>query len=567
MAPELSTNGNGNTDQKSPVAANPQRSSVQFNYDQKSNILTAELTPDIEALPLSLAELKRQLTQAGFGDFYLEKGILASVVEEAKVPQTLKIDIGEKRDAILEIELAVDNMSATVSSRKPYGGQPLTLQLLKQALIEKGISPTCFNKTALQEVVDVVEVNKQVVAEGKLPERGKDAHFISLFAEEEAKPAEDARGKVNLRQVQEFLAVEPDTPLVEKVPRTRGKAGMNVKGEKLNAEPGQDIPLSSDDGVKTDPKNENIILAAIKGHPLIGRTNVKVDKVLRLSAVDMSSGNVEFDGSVDIAGNVESGFTVKVSGDIYVKGLVEKCLLIAKGRIVVGGGIVGEEPDMKAPDGEKPLLKTVLKAGQGVEAKYITLANIATSGDLKVREYILHSQVDAKGDVLLGQDGGKGCIIGGWTHSDTAVIANMLGSDAYVPTEIDVGAPEDIESKLQYTLKKRNKRHQEQVKLEAVLAKIKNVDSPQKIGQTVLHKTRKISNTIDLLTKTVSDLDRQISGLRSQVNNRVETYIQFSKQMFPNVAIRIDGTSLTNNQEQRAKKLVNHQGEIVQAES
>ena len=58
-------------------------------------------------------------------------------------------------------------------------------------------------------------------------------------------------------------------------------------------------------------------------------------------------GNIESKDSVDIKGNVQSGFHIKAKGDLLIGGNVEGATLATKGNVVVRGGLLGESTKLE----------------------------------------------------------------------------------------------------------------------------------------------------------------------------------------------------------------------------
>jgi uncharacterized protein (DUF342 family) len=94
-------------------------------------------------------------------------------------------------------------------------------------------------------------------------------------------------------------------------------------------------------GACIDPDDPNRLLAAIAGQPVAVPGGMIVEPVYTVSAVNMASGNVSFDGSVVVRGDVAAGMTVKVTGDIQIGGTADPCRLEAGGNIVIKGGALG----------------------------------------------------------------------------------------------------------------------------------------------------------------------------------------------------------------------------------
>ena len=117
--------------------------------------------------------------------------------------------------------------------------------------------------------------------------------------------------------------------------------------------------------------------------------------------VDNSTGNIEYEGSVLIHGNVKTGFEVHASGDIIVEGVVEGAVLSSDNQIIVKHGIHG-------------MYKCDLRAGTNLMAKYIESATVRAGGYVEA-EIILNSDVSVNGAVRAR--GRKGLINGGTVHA------------------------------------------------------------------------------------------------------------------------------------------------------
>jgi len=76
--------------------------------------------------------------------------------------------------------------------------------------------------------------------------------------------------------------------------------------------------------------------------------------------VDINSGNITFDGSLEVKGDVAEGMTIDVTGDVYIQGGVERAAVKAGHNIKVGGGIFGVE-DAERP--EEEIIEYKINAG------------------------------------------------------------------------------------------------------------------------------------------------------------------------------------------------------------
>ena len=124
---------------------------------------------------------------------------------------------------------------------------------------------------------------------------------------------------------------------------------------------------------------------------------VFVSDLYEVENVDNSTGNIEFEGSVQVNGNVCSGFSVIAQGNVIVKGVVEGAFIRADGDIVITRGMNG-------------MSKGRLEAGGNIIAKFLENSTANASGYVSA-ESILHSKVMAGSEITV--TGRRGNITGG----------------------------------------------------------------------------------------------------------------------------------------------------------
>ena len=99
--------------------------------------------------------------------------------------------------------------------------------------------------------------------------------------------------------------------------------------------PGKPKPRLHGKGFKTSEDGKETY-AAISGKIEYCNYDLSVVNVYDVNGnLDMSMGNIDFNGDVNITGSVRSGVTVHAMGSIYVGGFVEGATLIAGKDIVL----------------------------------------------------------------------------------------------------------------------------------------------------------------------------------------------------------------------------------------
>ena len=84
--------------------------------------------------------------------------------------------------------------------------------------------------------------------------------------------------------------------------------------------------------------DENIIVADLDGQLVENNNKIIVDPTIEIKGdVDLSTGNIDFNGSVLIKGSVQAGFAVRADGDVEIRGTISGGNVEAKNIIVFGG--------------------------------------------------------------------------------------------------------------------------------------------------------------------------------------------------------------------------------------
>lgn len=508
---------------------------ILMAFDQASRTVNVELEPSSDAQTASLESLRAQLEEEGFGEFYTTDEVLRPVVLAANKAQTGSFIIAEQRDAKLELTVSADKLSVHANVSRAFGGQPLTRDFLDSELKTLGIPGRCLVQDAINQLVEAGEGKDCLIAQAVLPVKGDDARFdVLVDACKNLAPKEDEHGRVDFYQSHEFVVVDEGTPLMRRTPPTAGKMGINVEGVVLAPEAGKDLPFGRDlVGAQVSAGDHNLLVAAIKGHPIVSAAGVNVDPTLRVKNVSLATGNISFDGSVEIEGDVASGLSVQATGDIFIRGMVEKARVTARRNLVIQGGVMGD--DLGRDDNNELILRTRLRAGGNISAKFINFTEVVAGQNILVREYVMQSHLRAQGVIAIGQEGGKGSLIGGKAHAGEQLAANILGSDAYVPTEVRIGK-NNLKRRWLEQLKQAYKQtqhntHQLQQVLEGAGAGL-SVEKHTKITHTITAQMER-QKRIRLIVERL--LARQRSSFSRQIN--------IKRTLHANVTLTIDGVT------------------------
>lgn len=362
-----------------------------------------------------------------------------------------------------------------------------------------------------------------VVAEGTAPIEGKDAYITYNFdLEKTAKPKINDDGTVDYHNLDTLNHVTKDSIVAVLTPEVLGTDGKDVLGRtiapkrvrRMVFKHGRNLKVS-DDGC--------YLISEVSGHVMLEGDKVFVSNVLELVNVDASTGDINYDGNVVVTGNVVSGYAVKASGDVEVRGIVEGARIEAGGDLTLVHGVQG-------------MGKASLICNGNMVTKFLESAvNVQVGGNLDT-DTILHSNVMVRGNIsALGKNG---LIIGGDVRATQSINAKFVGNTMETATTIGVGVDPSDKKKL------------EAIKKEIIALN----DSKMKINQiiAVLRKKQEVEGTlepdkVDLLQKSTRNLiltDSEMSNKRKEmealnqlISEDTNAKIKIQRTIYPGVKI------------------------------
>jgi len=367
--------------------------------------------------------------------------------------------IGEE----LSVLISEDEMQASATLHAPeHGGELLNLKtaesLLAGAGVMHGIDLLALDTLLSSKMYGVA----QVVATATPPKDGEDGKLIFHFSIDErtGSPREimGTGGRVNYRSLDLYVPVDEGQLLVTRTYATEGEPGLSVTGRNVSQKPGKEAMFPRGKNVDiNDDKTEMHSQSA--GMVEYVNSCVNVSNVYSIKGdCDLRVGDIDFDGSVHITGNVCSGSTIKATGGVIIEGSVEAATIIAGGNVEVKGGMQGAD-------------KGLIEAGGAVSALYVERGRVLADGAVKL-DMCIHSIVEA-GDTLT-VEGRRGAIIGGRVSSCGDIVANYVGAISNTRTEVAVGVTPRKRARLQNLTDEIENLNEDQVKLDRLDAYLTN---------------------------------------------------------------------------------------------
>lgn len=413
--------------------------------------LLAICRPSELAGPVDEVAFHRMLSEEGYAGYALQPAAVAELIRRCNGERDdFSLEIGERCDGSCSVTVAADKMSALLSITPPQGGEGVGRDQVLQELRARNVVSGIMDD-AIAQAVAAGNGSGLLVARGREPVKGNDTQFVSLLPEvKERQPHfEDEGGMVDYRDLGDIVSVTVGTPLMRRVPASPGEPGENVCGELLPAVSGNELPFSSTlQGTVQSSDDPDLLVAAIAGQPVLLPNGVMVEPTISYKNVDLSTGNIRFEGSVTIEADVKEGMTVRASGDIVVNGVVEGAILEAGGDIEVKGGVIGQG-EVRTPGGDISSEAARIHAGGSASVNFVENAVITAGNDITVNDFVMQSELAAGGQVVVGNaESRHGHIIGGTCKAALLVQAVTLGSPAGVSTRVEVGVDPFVNEKL-----------------------------------------------------------------------------------------------------------------------
>jgi len=441
--------------------------------------------------------------------------------------------IGESLSVIIaESELQA---SAVLHAPEP-GGELLSIQTAESLVKSAGVIHG-LDTDALQALLDFKAYETdRVVAQATKPQDGEDGKLIFHFSIDERtgcpKEIAGTGGRVNYRSLDLYVPVDEGDLLVTREYATTGTPGISVTGKTISQKPGKEATFPRGKNVDiNDEKTEMHSQSA--GMVEFVNNTVNVSNVYSIKGdCDLRVGDIDFDGSVHITGNVCTGSTIRATGGIVIEGSVEAATIIAGGNVEVKGGMQGAD-------------KGLIEAGGAVTALYVERGRVQADGHVKL-DMCIHSIIETGGNFTV--EGRRGAIIGGRVSSYGDIVANFIGAISNTRTEVAVGVTPRKRLRLLHLTDEINRLNEDQIKLnqlDAYLASTKGTIDPLKWN--ILYNSgmenRRMNN------ECLDDLINEKMALEYELEHATESKVHVFNTVFTGSRVLIGKNAYIVNDE------------------
>ncbi len=400
-----------------------------FQLIQKDDGMYLKAYPEVDGgEKLSVDDVLNYLDKKNLKD--VDSGIVKYFVEDAnsgKKDVLVKVlegkQIPEKEFGLVSIDKK--GYLAKIRLYPPSDkGARLSISELKNLIEQNGVKYGIIEKNieiALKARLYCMDI---LVAKAKLPVNGSDAEIVYSFnAEKTLKPTMSEDGSVDFHKLDMIESVKEGQLLATLIPIDYGEPGKDVYGNMIRPKKVRNKRLRHGKNIHlSDDKLQ--MYSDVSGNVTLVNDMVFVTDTYTIEGdVGPSTGDIDYDGAVEVKGNVITGYTVKATGDITVNGAVEGAMLISEGKIVLKRGMQG-------------MGKGVMEAKGDVISNFIESATVKSGGAIYT-DAIMHSNISANGDVIV--NGKRGLIAGGSVKTTTKIETKVAGSTMGTQTELEVG--------------------------------------------------------------------------------------------------------------------------------
>lgn len=423
------------------------------------------------------------------------------------------------------LRISDDKMQAVARFYAPsMGAEEMTPAELLSDLRAKGIRYGLLSDNIMEYFSNRTWCTDIVVAQGKPFKLGKDSKIEYLFpTDRKAKPALLEDGSVDFHTLNTICACKEGDVLARLTPAVQGINGSNVCGEQLKTPAvkqeklqfGKNIELSGD-------KLE--IRSKINGHVMLVGGEVFVSDLLELENVDVSTGNIEYDGAVKVNGNVFSGYSIKATGDIEIKGVVEGARVESGGNISIARGMNG-------------MSKGILIAKGHIVSKFLENAEVS-AGNYIATESILHCNVQAGTEINV--TGKRGFITGGKVMASNKISVKTLGSHMGASTIVEVGTNPELKKRQIALLKNMQEVKKFLNDIEPIL-----VAAIQKKKNNIAMSAEQLKNVQNLMKmrvekkKELSMIEMELDELDEILTESKNPSVEVEEEVYPGTKICI----------------------------
>ena len=367
------------------------------------------------------------------------------LLEKTKMP----IDAGEavkKRFTCFDMLLNQNGMEAIVVLLCP--GKPVAQEEVLSAIRESGIKKG-VDYAAVKAICDGTTSGDIVtLARGVMPQAGTDGWYEYFFdTEVKSNPMLLEDGSVDYQHAKWFELVKKGQKVAVYHEAQDGTPGYTIMGESLATKKGKEKPVLTGSGFEI-LEDKKTYIASVDGKIELKDNKLIISNLLVVDDVTSATGNIDFNGSVYVRGNVGQGVSIHATRDVLVDGYTESSVIEAGGDIIL-------------KKGNNASGRGFLRANGDVMGMFFESARVWAGGKVRAN-YCLRSEIHAGNRIEIS--GRNGVLAGGLAQAQNLIQATHIGNEVGLSTRLVLGN-KDKRTQMQVDLQGREKKVSQELRL------------------------------------------------------------------------------------------------------
>jgi uncharacterized protein (DUF342 family) len=535
---------------------------ITLKVDGTDQYLDLNIIPNLVEKKIEVKGIFELIRKSEFMYFFIfEENIVDAISGYNSAINNNKTDaiehrIGERRNTQVKCRIVEDQLTAYLTVTCGHAGKPLTVQSLIDELTLVGIKRGISTKRIIS-LVDKCsravpgEIFEELIAKGLPPRGGKSSKLKPLVQnalERILRPQPLGTARVDMRNLGEIICVPKGAELLRRMAPSDGRNGYTVGGDVIDAKPGEWISFRAGDGTVISDDDENLLISDLSGVPKFKDQKMWVDDVFVCKGVNVGSGNVDYDGSVIVNGDVTEKMEIRASGDVTVNGFVESATIDAGGDIIITQGGMGKVNDSGTE------YSTILKSNGSVHVQHGQGLDITCKGNVTIGRQLAYSRITCTGKVTIGAvDNPNGNIFACTINCQDKVSAGTLGAVSGSNLSIDFSdgfnillERKDTLDELLKEIKQNNSRHLDRINI------INSKFIPKDMQVRVDEANKLFQNETQLLEWLEN---KAVELNNSKENYQTDIMIIGNKRIYPGVVVKLNNRTWRADREYDRAKL------------
>ena len=409
-------------------------------------------------------------------------------------------------------------------------GNRITVSELKDYIQQQGVRYGIIEENLERILKGRLYCTDILIAKATLPVQGSSAVITYHFnVDKTCKPEMSEDGSVDFHKLDMIENVSEGQLLATLTPVDYGTPGTDVSGALMKPKKVENKILKHGKNIRlSEDKLE--MYSEVSGNVTLVDDTVFVSNQYEVPAdVGASTGDIDYDGSILVRGNVLTGYTLRSTGDITVNGVVEGATLVSGGKIVIKRGVQG-------------MGKAIIEAEGDVISNFIESANVDSGGQI-ITDAIMHSQIVAKDNIVV--KGKRGLIAGGSVRTKTRIEAKTIGSSMGTATKLEVGIDPAVIERCHILEKEMEtlKGEKESLLQNLKILKKRMDANKGKLDDEKMQNLKKTSGRIQEIEKQLEMDAQEYESLAEELSKQTDGRIVAENMVYPGVEMTISSVT------------------------